>query len=274
MSLGEIIRERRRQLGMTQDQVVAEAGISKPYLSTIESGKAKNPPTDKVLSALEHVLQFNEGDLTRLAHMVRTPMDVRQEQELLVAQVEKLRGVVKALLFGTKGAQRKNGEGQVPNLDRLAAQIVEPQGEADSGRQFEIAAGVLVPVINKVAAGYPHHFTDLDYPPSVADEYIRCPDIHDPHAFGARVVGESMEPEYHEGDVVIFSPDTPAASGDDCFVRFEADGGTTFKRFYQDQEGAIRLQPLNNKFPAQTYPRETVTGLWPAVYRFQRVLRR
>jgi len=123
-----------------------------------------------------------------------------------------------------------------------------------------------IPVINKVPAGYPRDFTDLDYPPSVADEYVRCPDIHDPQAFAARVVGDSMEPDYHEGDIVVFAPNTPAESGQDCFVRLET-GETTFKRVYQDTPATLRLQPLNARHPAHIISRREVTGLWPAVVR-------
>ena len=83
-----------------------------------------------------------------------------------------------------------------------------------------------------------------------------------------------MEPLYHPGDIVVFSPNTPPRGGDDCFVRFEADGSSTFKRFYQDDDANIRLQPLNSRYPAQVYDRRQVTGLWPAVFRFERLLRR
>ena len=76
-----------------------------------------------------------------------------------------------------------------------------------------------IPIINQVPAGYPKDFTDLDYPPSVADEYVRCPDTNDPQAFAARVVGDSMEPDYRQGDIVLFAPNTPAENGQDCFVR-------------------------------------------------------
>jgi len=260
MSLGEIIRQRREQLGRTQDQVAAQVGISKPYLSNIETGKAKNPPSDTVLKALERGLEFESGQLTHVAHLARTPMDVRQEHELLEAEVHKLRSVIKDLL---SQAPRKDAGGI--DLDALTAKI---QG---SGNIRQISAGVAVPVINKVAAGYPRHFTDLDYPTSIADEYVRCPDLHDPQAFAARVVGDSMEPDYHEGDTVVFSPATAVRNGDDCFVRFEDDGSTTFKRFYEDDEQTIRLQPLNSKYPAEIYAREQISGLWPAVYRMERL---
>jgi len=265
MDIGRIIRKRRRELGLTQDQVSEQVGISKPYLSNVETGKAKNPPTDRVLRALEGALAFRRSELTKLAHLARTPLDVRHEHEALEGEVQKLRGILKDLL---SKAPRKDSGGV--DLDRLYKDLA---GSDSEGNVRTIPAGVVVPVINKVTAGYPRTFTDLNYPPSIAEEYIRCPDLHDPQAFAARVVGDSMEPTYKAGDIVIFSPNTPARSGDDCFVRFDEEGGTNFKRFYQDDERTIRLQPLNSRYPAQTYPRERITGLWPAVFRIERIER-
>jgi SOS-response transcriptional repressor LexA len=283
MSLSQIIRTRREQMGLTQDQVSAQAGISKPYLSNIETDRAKNPPTDGVLVNLERALKFDPGQLVRLAHLARTPLDVREDNERLQAEISKLRGVIKQLLAdGTRsiGDAIDHAAATGPDSANSRPAGTEPDGPDHADQQrpdaphpniTHIPAGVLVPIINRVAAGYPHQFTDLDYPPSVADEYIRVPDMHDAQAFGARVVGDSMEPAYQEGDVVIFSPNTPARSGDDCFVRFEADQGTTFKRVYQDDAEHLRLQPLNESYPPATYHREEVSGLWPAVYRVQRL---
>lgn len=269
MSLGTIIRGRREQKGLTQDQVVEQAGISKPYLSNIETGKTKNPPTDGVLAALEQALGFEAGELLRLAHLARTPADVRQEHELLEAQVQRLRSVLKQMLAegsspsGPAGVAGKAARGAA--LGSAAAKIFRESNVR------AISAGVAVPVINKVAAGYPHHFTDLDYPTSIADEYVRCPDLHDPQAFAARVVGDSMQPKYREGDIVVFSPVTTAQSGDDCFVRFADDSSTTFKRIYQDDDQTVRLQPLNSVYPSEVYTREEINGLWPAVFRIERL---
>jgi phage repressor protein C with HTH and peptisase S24 domain len=264
MSLGQIIRRHRDQLGWTQDRLAAAAGISKPYLSHIETGKAKNPPADGILQAMEKAMRLNKGALTKLAHLARTPSDVRDEHELLEAEVHRLRGVLKGLIHRGEGEKATRSKRDVARLLKSSA---------GTGNVVAISAGGVVPIINRVSAGYPQEFTDLDYPPSVADEYIRCVDVHDAQAFAARVVGDSMEPDYREGDVVVFSPNTPARSGDDCFVRFADDGGTTFKRYYQDDEATIRLQPLNNRYPAEVYDRRKINGLWPAVLRIERVRR-
>lgn len=260
MSLGKILRQRRQQLGLTQDQVSAKVGISKPYLSNIETERVKNPPTDGVIDGLEKALGFEPGVLRRLAHLARTPLDVRVEHDQLSAEVAKLRSVLSRLAADRSPAGREGID-----VDAILRTVRRREGNISEA----VAADRAVPVINRVAAGYPHHFTDMDYPPSVADEYVRCPDVHDAQAFAARVVGDSMQPKYAEGDIVIFSPNRQPVDGDDCFVRFE-DGETTFKR-YRAADGGIRLEPLNDKYPAETYPPEDVTGLWPAVWRIERL---
>ena len=75
-----------------------------------------------------------------------------------------------------------------------------------------------------------------------------------------------MEPDYREGDIVIFSPLLPTPSGADCFVRFERDAHTTFKRIYVEDGGrAIRLQPLNNAYGPQVVDREESPACTPRV---------
>ena len=73
---------------------------------------------------------------------------------------------------------------------------------------------------------------------------------------------------------MIFSPAAAPRDGDDCFVRF-ADGQTTFKRvFFETGDGAksvTRLQPRNEKYRPQVVPSETISGLYRAVFRYQRV---
>jgi repressor LexA len=63
-------------------------------------------------------------------------------------------------------------------------------------------------------------------------------------------------------------------SGDNCFVRFD-DGHTTFKRvfFESDDRGTsvVRLQPRNERYRPQTIAAAQVSGLYKAVYKYQRV---
>ena len=56
--------------------------------------------------------------------------------------------------------------------------------------------------------------------------------------FACRVVGDSMLPDYREGDIVVFSPAKPIKSGMDCFARLEPDHESTFKRIYIEPSDA------------------------------------
>lgn len=163
-----------------------------------------------------------------------------------------------------------------PDAQASAEGVVAPGGERGGGGAAVVKLPMQVPLINSVAAGYPREFTDLAYPARVADEYVSCPDLHDPDAFAARVVGDSMMPAYAEGDIVIFSPMRNVKNGSDCFARLEPDHDTTFKRVYFETspsgEELIRLQPLNSTYAPRVVPREQVAGLYAAVSVMRRIV--
>jgi len=258
MSLGQIIRKKREQLNLTLDEVSNHIGFSKPYLSTIETGKVKNPPSDELLTRLEKILEFEPGLLLHIAHLEGLPADVRQEYESAEAENQKWRQIIKNLIDTKASASR---------LSKLVAES-ELNIEQD---KLPLSAGRLVPVINKVAAGYPSDFNDLDYPVGIADDYIRCPDLHDPNAFAVRVVGDSMEPKFREGDIVIFSPAAEVHNGDDCFVRFAMPHETTFKRVFFESDKKIRLQPRNEKYSPTIVDGKRINGLYRAVVKHEKL---
>ena len=86
MSIGQIVRKKRESLRLTLDEVCHKAGFSKPYLSTIETDKVKNPPSDEILLKLEEILGFEPGLLVHIAHMERMPSDIRGKYESVEAE--------------------------------------------------------------------------------------------------------------------------------------------------------------------------------------------
>jgi SOS-response transcriptional repressor LexA len=256
MSLGQILRKKREELGLTLDEVAAETGFSKPYLSTIETGKTKNPPSDELIDRLEETLEFPEGHLKKIAHMERAPSDVRHDFEAIDAENRKMKQILKDI------AQRK----AIPaRLNKMLSQM-----EVDFNPEMRTEkAGQFIPVINKVPAGYPADFDDMGYPVGFADDYVRSPDIHDPNAFAVRVVGDSMEPKFSEGDIIIISPAADVANGDDCFVRLKNPHETTFKRVFFDKNKMVRLQPLNSIYAPIIVKADRINGTYRAVIHYK-----
>jgi transcriptional regulator with XRE-family HTH domain len=65
-SFGDVIRARRRELDLTQDEVAALIGTSTPYVGHLESGKRH--PSNKVVTRLAEVLGLGNRELFLLAN--------------------------------------------------------------------------------------------------------------------------------------------------------------------------------------------------------------
>jgi SOS-response transcriptional repressor LexA len=302
-SVGALMRARRSELSMSLSRLSELVGCAKSYLSEVETQR-RGAPSDELLKRVEHALMLPEGRLVAAAGWQRGLAaggeGVREEVARLEADQRAARRLAELLRrkLPEDGCDTQSGRGTLLDeayrsgelralVERLASgnTTLDPQGVSAtpaSGGQpdpadqpLPIALSLEVPLINKVAAGYPREFTDLAYPARVADEYVRCPDLVDADAFAARVVGDSMQPAYAEGDIVIFSPAKIVKSGMDCFARLEPDHQTTFKRVYFEQgangEEMIRLQPLNSAYPPRIVEREMVAGLYAAVSVMRRI---
>lgn len=277
--LSRTIRNRRLARGLTLAQAAGRADLAKSYLSMIENDRPAHPPSAAALSRIERALDLEPGKLAAIADWQRTPASVRGEAARLRDTADRARALAKWL--GDTASKRDGGGKSLDALYRSGAlrkRIEKAIGPLDADNTPTAGAkpptrvppaGLSVPLINKVAAGYPADFTDLGYPARVADEYVPGPPgVSDPDVFAAYVDGESMLPDYRGGDIVVFSPAAAVSDGCDCFVRLEESHETTFKRVYFEDEGrSIRLQPLNPRFASRTLPREAVGGLYRAVWR-------
>jgi len=65
-SFGQVIRERRRQLDLTQEEVAHRIKTSTPYVGHLES--SKRHPSDKILTRLAEVLGLDRRELFFLAN--------------------------------------------------------------------------------------------------------------------------------------------------------------------------------------------------------------
>lgn len=268
-SVGRMIRARRASLGLTVRALAEAVGCTRTYLSQIENGRRSAPPSEALLRKLERNLRMEAGTLVSAARWQSSPAEVKREVRSLRADRAEARKVAK--LLQDKGIDALHASGELARLvDRLSEE------RSSSGDVQRVEMGGRVPIINRMRAGPFAEFTDLGYPARVADEYISVPGLSDPDAFAARVQGDSMEPTYSEGDIVVFSPLTQVRDGSDCFVRMDRDGESTFKRVHfqddpdsgeKDEAGLrIRLTPLNERYPSRVVDRESVAGMYPAVY--------
>ncbi len=101
-----------------------------------------------------------------------------------------------------------------------------------------------VPIISLVTAGSWNEACEV-FEPGEADEWVSS-DYKGQNIFAVRVKGDSMEPEFTEGDIIILDPHMKPNPGDYVIVRND-EGEATLKQFKQYGQTKV-LHPLNPKY--------------------------
>lgn len=82
---------------------------------------------------------------------------------------------------------------------------------------------------------------------SDAEAWMLCPFEHSEKAYCLRVVGDSMFPDYLDGQIILVDPSVDAVHGDDIVIKMP-DGRTMFKRMQDAPEGRYLLS-VNPEHP-------------------------
>ncbi|MCI9468859.1 MAG: helix-turn-helix domain-containing protein [Oscillospiraceae bacterium] len=112
-----------------------------------------------------------------------------------------------------------------------------------------IKASIKIPVLGSIPAGIPMEAIEdiIDW-----EEIPESMCNGEKEYFGLRVKGDSMYPEYLDGDTVIVRKTPCCDSGDVCVVYVNG-YDATLKRIKLNEDGSITLQPRNPEYPPRTY---------------------
>ncbi|MCF3948284.1 helix-turn-helix transcriptional regulator [Acidiphilium sp. AL] len=108
------------------------------------------------------------------------------------------------------------------SFDAFAALVRGSRSLAHS--RMERVKRSTIPLIGLAQAGQDGFFDDAGYPAGAGWEQIDLPSANagladDPLAYGLTIQGDSMEPVYRAGDVIIVSPSAPVRAGDRVVAR-------------------------------------------------------
>ena len=76
MTFAQIVRARRKALGLTQEDLAAQLQVSQRYVSAVETGDAENP-TLETIREFARALGLEPGDLEPL--LTHKPTTITQE---------------------------------------------------------------------------------------------------------------------------------------------------------------------------------------------------
>lgn len=101
-----------------------------------------------------------------------------------------------------------------------------------------------IPLLGLAQAGGDGFFDDAGFPVGGSWDEASLPEIGDPHAYALEISGESMEPVFRDGDMVVLSPAAPIRRGDRVVVRTLA-GEVMAKQLARRSAKRIELKSLN-----------------------------
>lgn len=104
---------------------------------------------------------------------------------------------------------------------------------------------------------------------SEVDEFYPCPEKHSSRTFALQVVGESMSPDFVNGEIIFVDPEVEARNGSCVVVRQNGNLEATFKQLIIDGSQKY-LKALNPNWPKpiiEMLPDATVCGVVIGSYR-------
>lgn len=215
MSFGQRLRERRKELGISQGELAKALGVSLSAISNYENGQ--NAMREDVLLRLFRVLEIEPNYLYQDSFTGKG-FTCTVEEERLVKAYRSLR---------TPGRQ---------TLRAMADALTTYQSEVE--KNLPVEEPRQIPLYRTpAAAGYasPVYGEDFDYI-DVTGETPRGAE------FAVRIQGDSMEPYIHDGSIAYVNRD-PLVSGD--VGVFCVDGEMLCKQYVRDGLGMVYLFSLN-----------------------------
>ncbi len=101
-----------------------------------------------------------------------------------------------------------------------------------------------IPLIGFAQAGSQGYFDDAGYPVGASWDEIPFPGFADPYAYAVEITGDSMEPVFRDGDIVIVSPEASIRRGDRVVVR-TTNGEVMAKILQRESAKKIELLSIN-----------------------------
>ncbi|KAA2214349.1 S24 family peptidase [Teichococcus oryzae] len=133
-----------------------------------------------------------------------------------------------------------------------AAAALNTSGRSQAGRR--------IPLIGMAQAGGEGYFGDGGYPVGAGWDEISTPELSDPNAYALEISGESMEPVFRDGDIIIVSPNAPVRRGDRVVCR-TARGEVMAKELLRQSARRIELASLNPAHPNYSFDLSEVAWL-------------
>ena len=159
-----------------------------------------------------------------------------------------------ASTFNKSKRLASDGKPRWPSTESIAMALSAVGADFDAFAALvagqDAADGRAIPIVGLARAGQDGFFDEQGFPVG-AVETVRFPGLSGERVYALEISGDSMEPLYRDGDVVIVQPGAPVRRGDRVVVRTRA-GEVMAKTLARRTEATVELSSLNPAYPLRT----------------------
>jgi phage repressor protein C with HTH and peptisase S24 domain len=139
-------------------------------------------------------------------------------------------------------------------LDAAGATLETFSHLVAGGRAITSARGPVrsIPLIGMAQAGAEGFFGDGGYPAGAGWDEVSLPEIGDPNAYALEISGDSMEPVFRDGDMIVVSPEASIRRGDRVVVR-TIRGEVMAKQLARRSARRVDLRSFNPDHPDYSF---------------------
>ncbi|MFS7425160.1 helix-turn-helix domain-containing protein [Carnobacterium maltaromaticum] len=229
MSVGEKMKQRRKELKISADEIAEKLNVSRSTIFRYEKGDIEKLPTN-ILNELAVILKTtpaylmgwensNKNDITSIYNELKPP-----RKEVVYK-------------FAERQLKEQNESPKVVQLP-----IIEDDKEIEilSGHQSAAGFAILGDDSNMTST-----VMKASKVPNGADEVVA-------------IKGNSMEPLIMDGEQVFIRHQPSVENGEIAIVAIFDDGITCKKVYYDDAEGTVTLESVNDDYEDMVFPVEDI----------------
>jgi len=197
-------------------------------------------------------------------HQIWSAIDALAQRYQLTPSALARKAGLDATTFNRSKRQTSDGRQRWPSTESIAKILDATGSSVEEFISLVLSSGDIkkrtIPLIGLAQAGGGGFFDDGGFPVGAGWDEVDFPNVGDEHSYALEISGDSMQPLFREGDVIVVSPAASIRRGDRVVVKTQ-EGEVLAKELKRRTGKFIELKSLNPKHEDRVVPVENVVWM-------------